>query len=77
VHVIQHEDIPSLSTCFYEIIAQYGTYKSAVPFAETSRGGTPIFKTPQTFGSLNQEVKEHLKVARMFQHLAHYVKKME
>jgi hypothetical protein len=74
---IQEEDMPSLSTCLYEIRVQYGTYRSVVPFVETSKGGTLVFKTPQTFGSLNQEVEEHLKVARMFQHLAHYVKKME
>jgi hypothetical protein len=60
---------------FYEVRAQYGTYRSVVPFVETSRGGTIVFQTSQIH--ISQEVKEHLKIVGMFHHLAHYNKKME
>jgi hypothetical protein len=59
------------STCFYEKGAQYGISKSEVPSIERSRRGTSTFQTPQTGGSLSQEVEEHLRIVGMFQHLAH------
>jgi hypothetical protein len=65
------------STCFYEIKVQYGTYRSVVPFVETSKGGTIVFQTSQIHIFLSQKVKEHLKIIGMFHHLAHYNKKME
>jgi hypothetical protein len=63
--------VPSSSTCFYEKEAQYGISKSVVPSTERSRRGTSTFQTPQTYGSLSQEVEEHLTIVGMFQHLAH------
>lgn len=62
---------------FYEKGAQFGSYKSVVPSKDTYKGGTHVFQTPQTSRSLSQEVKEHFKIPRMFQHIAHYNKNME
>jgi hypothetical protein len=42
---------------------------------EMSINDTPLFQTPQTLATLSLEVKEHLKIVRMFQHLAHYSKR--
>jgi hypothetical protein len=52
-------------------------YRSAVPSAKTSSGGTPLFQTLEIVITLSEEVKEHLKIVGMLQHLAHYNKKME
>lgn len=62
---------------FYERGAQFGSYKSVVPSKDTYRGGIHVFQTPQTSRSLSQEVKEHLKVAKMFEYIAHYNSNME
>jgi hypothetical protein len=67
--------MPSSSTCIYEIRTQYGTYRSVVPFVETSKRGIIVFQTSQIH--ISQEVKEHLKIVGKFHHLAHYNKKME
>jgi hypothetical protein len=71
------EGRPSSSTSFYEIQISNGMYKNVVPSAKTSSNGIPLFQTPQILASLSQEVEEHLKIIGMFQHLAHYSKKME
>jgi len=63
--------VPSSLTSFYEKGAQYGSSKSVVPLIERFRRGTSTFQTPQTRGSLSQEVEQHLRIVGMFQHLAH------
>jgi hypothetical protein len=71
------DERPSSSTSFYEIETSNGMYKNVVSSAKTSSDGTPLFQTPQILASLSQEAEEHLKIVGMFQHLAHYSKKME
>ncbi len=61
----------------YEVGDRFGTYGSVGPSTETSRGTTPVFQTPHTRGSPNQETKEDLQIVGLFQYVANYSKQME
>jgi len=45
VPIVQQKDMPSSSTCFYEIEASYGMYKSVIRFVKTS-SDTLVEKPP-------------------------------
>jgi hypothetical protein len=58
--ISNQEGRPSFLARMYELGDRFGKNKSVRPFAETSRGTTPIFQTPHIGGSLRQEAKEDL-----------------
>jgi hypothetical protein len=67
--------MPSSSIGFYEARTSYGMYRNVVPSTKMFSNDISLFQTPQTLATLSLEVKEHLKIVGMFQHLAHYNKR--
>jgi hypothetical protein len=67
--------MPSSSIGFYEARTSYGMYRNVIPSIEMSSNDIMLFQTPQILATLSLEFKEHLKIVKMFQHLAHYNKR--